>query len=275
MISKFNDFFGKIKSFDDSQMLQIVANAEYELNKDFFPQILIVSNASARKEIIESLGSLIGSTNIVLDDLANADSDCIVRLQYADDWSGNGFDDTNESMNAVNISLPWAALKSANILWWCGSSLKTIPDHLIINSDKLLLVTNATMAMTQEEKEWLANLRESIFTDEPVTVSLYNKLSLNTQEDAEDLYVNVTKLIASYGENTRFVDDFGSALCNLAENIDSNQLKIQREKRILTACFKALEAYINGQLELAEVDIKPSRKSKLNGKTLSFLASLF
>lgn len=278
MNSKFNDFFGKIKSLDDSQMLQIVANAEHELNKDFFPQILIVSNSSARKEIIESLGNLIGSTNIVLDDLANEESDYIVRLQYADDWNGNGFDDTNESMDAVNISIPWVTLKSVNILWSCGSSLKNIPNNLIINSDKLLLVTNATMAMTQEEKDWLATLRESIFSDESVTVSLCNKLSLNTQADVDDLCVNVTKLIAKYGENTKFVDDFGSALCNLAENINVEQLKTQRKKRILTACFDVLEVYINSQLKLAEVDIdklnEAIKKIEAERKNIEFSGKL-
>lgn len=278
MNSKFNEFFEKIKSLNDSQMYQIVVNAEHELNKDFFPQILIVSNSSARKEILESLDNLIGSTNIVLDDLINAESDYIVRLQYADDWNRNDFDDTNESMGVAYISIPWVTLKRVNILWVCGLSLKNVPDNIIINSDKLLLVTNATMAMTQEEKEWLATLRESIFCDESVMVSLCNKLSLNTQDDVDDLCVNVAKLIARYGENTTFVDDFGSALCNLVENINDEQLKTQREKRILTACFNVLEVYINSQLELAEVDIdklnEAIKKIEAERKNIEFSGKL-
>lgn len=278
MNNKFNDFFGKIKSLDDSQMLQIVANAEREMNKNFFPQIMIVSNSPAKKEIIETLGDLIGSTNIVLDDLANAESDYTVRLQYGDDWSGNGFDDINGSMDVANISIPWATLKGVDILLVCGSSLKNIPNNLIINADKILLVTNATMAMTQEEKDWLMNLRESIFSNEPVTVSLCNKFSLNTQADVDDLCVNVTKLIARYGENTNFNDDFGSALCNLVENINGEQLKAQREKRILTACFDTLEAYITSQLELAEVDIdklnKAIKKIEVERKNIEFSGKL-
>lgn len=255
MNNKFVDFFEKIKSLDDSQMLQIVANAEHELDKHFFPQIMIVSNSSAKKEIIETLKDLIGSTNIVLDDLANAESDYIVRLQYGDDWNGNGFDDTNDNMDVATISIPWATLKGADILLVFSSSLKNIPNNLVINSDKLLLVTNATMAMTQEEKDWLTSLRDSVFSDEPVTVSLCNKLSLNTQADIDDLCVSVTKLLARYGKNTDFNDDFGSALCSQLEIINNEQFKVQREKRILTTCFDTLEAHIASQLELAEVDI--------------------
>lgn len=278
MNSKFNDFFGRIKSLDDSQMLQIVANAERELNKDFFPQILIVSNSSARKEIIGSLGDLIGSANVVLDDLATAENDYIVRFQYGDDWNGNGFDDTDSIADIANISIPWAVLKSLNILWVCGSSLANIPNNLIISSDKLLLVTNATMAMAQEEKDFLTNARRSIFNDEPITISLCNKLSLNTQADIDDLCHNVTKLIARYGENTNFIDDFSSALCNQFESINVEQLKIKREKRILTACFDALEAYIKSQLELAEVDIdrlnEAIKKIEAERKNIEFSGKL-
>lgn len=261
MNSKFHDFLEKIKSLDDSQMIQIVTNAEQELNKDFFPQILIVSNSSARKEIIESLGNLIGSTNIVLDYLANEESEYIVRLQYADDWNINGFDDINESIDAVNISIPWVTLQCVNILWAWGSSLKNIPNNLIINSDKILLVTNATMAMTHEEKEWLATLRESIFSDEPVTVTLCNKLAMNTQEEIDDLCASITQKIARYGENTKFDDDFGIALSNLTENINVEHLQSQRKKRILRACFDNLEDYFNIQLRLAEVDIDKLNES--------------
>src|SRR5699024_6344042 len=110
---------------------------------------------------------------------------------------------------------------------------------------------NATMAMTQEEKCFLTNARKSILNDEPITISLCNKLSLNTQADVDDLCDNVTKLIARYGKNTNFIEDFGNALRSQFENIADEQLKIKREKRILTACIGNLETYIKNQLKLS------------------------
>ncbi len=66
MNSKFNDFFDRIKSINDLQMFQIVANAQRALSKEFVPQITIVSNTSAKKEIIGILSKLIGSANTSL-----------------------------------------------------------------------------------------------------------------------------------------------------------------------------------------------------------------
>lgn len=180
MNSKYNDLFDKIESLDDLQMLQIIVDAQHELNKEFFPQITIVSNSSAKKEIIGILSALIGSANVVLDDLENAENDYIVRIQYGTDWNKKEFDDSESSTNVVNIYVPWDVLKSLNILWICSSSLESIPNSLVINSDKVILVTNATMAMTQEEKCFLTNARKSILNDEPITISLCNKLSMNT-----------------------------------------------------------------------------------------------
>lgn len=278
MSNKFIEMFEKIKALDEPQMLQIIANSECKLNTDFFPQVMIVSNPSAKKEIIGILSDLIGSSNAVLDDLANVGNDYVVRIQYGNDWNGNGFDDTDSGLDVTNISIPWNVLKNLSILWVCSSSLKSIPSSLIINSDKLLLVTNATMAMTQEEKDFLTNTRESIFNDEPITISLCNKLSLNTQADIDALCVNVTKLTARYGENTNFIDDFSNALCNQFENINDVQLKTERENRILTVCFNDLEAYIKSQLELAMVDIdllnEAIKKIEAERKNIEFSGKL-
>lgn len=278
MSNKFIDMFEKIKALDEPQMLQIIADAECELNKDFFPQVMIVSGSSAQKEIIGILSDLIGSTNAVLDELANAENGYIVRIQYGNGWNGNEVDDIDRSSDITNISIPWSVLKDLNILWVCSSSLKNIPNNLIINSDKLLLVTNATMAMTQEEKDFLTNARESIFNNEPITISLCNKLLLNTQEDIDNLCANVTKLITRYGENTNFIDDFSNALCSQFENINDEQLETKREKRILTVCFHALEVYIKSQLELAKVDIdrlnETIKKIEAERKNIEFSGKL-
>ena len=278
MNSKYNDLFDKIESLDDLQMLQIIVDAQHELNKEFFPQITIVSNSSAKKEIIGILSALIGSANVVLDDLKNAENDYIVRIQYGTDWNKKEFDDSESSTNVVNIYVPWDVLKSLNILWICSSSLESIPNSLVINSDKVILVTNATMAMTQEEKCFLTNARKSILNDEPITISLCNKLSLNTQADVDDLCDNVTKLIARYGKNTNFIEDFGNALRSQFENIADEQLKIKREKRILTACIDDLEAYIKNQLELSGVDIdrlnEAIKKIEVERKNIEFSGKL-
>lgn len=278
MSNKFIDTFEKIKALDEPQMLQIIADAECELNKDFFPQVMIVSNSSAKKEIIGILSDLIGFADVALDDLANAENDYIVRIQYGNDWNRDEFDDNDSGSDVTNISIPWAVLKNLNIFWICSSSLKNISNHNIIHSDKLLLVTNATMAMTQEEKDFLTNVRKSIFNDEPITISLCNKLSLNTQTDIDNLCVNITKLIVRYGENTNFIDDFSNALCSQFENIDGEQLETKREKRILTVCFNALETYIKSQLELAEIDIdrlnEAVKKIEAERKNIEFSGKL-
>lgn len=278
MSNKFIEMFEKIKALDEPQMLQIIANAESELNQDFVPQVILVSNSSAKKEIMESLSGLIGSTHAVLEELANTENNYIVKMQYGNDWNGSGFDDTESGLDVTNLFIPWDVLKNMHILWVCTSSPKNIPNNLIINSDKLLLVTNAIMAMTQEEKEFLTNVRKSIFNDEPITISLCNKLSLNTQEDLDALCVNVTKLIARYGETITFIDDFSNALYNQFACIPDEQLKTKREKRILTACFHALEAYSKSQIALAEAAVdrlnETMKKIEEERKNIEFSSKL-
>ncbi len=252
------ELFEKIKALEEPQLNQIVADSEDKLHMDFLPQVLIASNPFAKGEIIETLSKLIGSTNALLADVANAESGCIVRLRYGDDWK---LDDADSDLNVMNISVPWDMLKRQRILWVSSSALKNVPESLLVDCDKLLLVTNAAMAMTQDEKDFLGKTRKSVFPDEPVTISLCRRELLNTQADADSLCAHIADFIAQYGENTSFVMNLEDALRSQFDGIDAELLKAKREKRILTACINALEAYIKSQLELAEVDI-----DKLNQK---------
>ncbi len=252
MSNEFPELFEKIKALEEPQLNQIVADSEDKLNMDFLPQLLIASNRFASKEIIETLSKLIGSANALLAVVENTESDCIVRLRYGEDWK---LDDADSDLNVMNISVPWDMLKRQSILWVSSSALKNIPGSLIVDCDKLLLVTNATMAMTQDEKDFLENTRKSVFHDEPITISLCHKQLLNTQEDTDSLCAHINDLVSQYGENTSFVMDLGDALRSQFDGIDIDLLKAKREKRIQTACINALETYIKSQLELAEVDI--------------------
>ena len=101
---------------------------------------------------------------------------------------------------------------------------------------------------------------------------------MNTQADLADLCLNVAKLIARYGNNTNFIDDFGGALCSQFESLNGEQLKINREKRILATCFDSLETYIKSQFQLAEIDIdklnEAVKKIETERKNIEFSVKL-
>lgn len=253
MNNQYSDTFEKLKALHDPCVSQIISNVEQELIAPFFPQLLLIAPPPSRKEIVRTLGNFIEFSDYFIDNLEKVDNNFIVSLKYGKQWDERRSDDGDFAM--WEISIPWISLADMSILWVCTSSTANIPKQHIIHSDRIVLATNASMAMTQEEKSWLKGIRQTFFSDEAITVSLHNIQSLNTKADVDDLSKALNKLVAGYGNNTRFVSDFSTALRGQFEGINLQKLKDNREKRMLLACIEELENYIRGQLALSGVDV--------------------
>jgi len=245
--------FETIRATGDKEMLRIVSKAECNDDKAVHPQLLVVSNPSARKEFIETLGTVSGCSFENFDGLVNIEEDFYVSFKYG---NTDEMSDISDLDKITDIYVPWDFLKKADILWACVSSLTSIPQQFIVNSDKILLLTNATMAMTQYEKQWLVEAKQSVYFDESITVSLYGKYAINTREDRDALNRNINTLVARIGENIAFVENIDEAIEKGFENVDSQNLMQKRKNRIVKVCIDELEKYIKSQFELAEIDIE-------------------
>lgn len=277
MSSNMIQLFEKLKAFDNPEMLQIISEAEYSLNNEFFPQFMVVSHPSSRKELIGIWNNMMDAPYGELDGLVRMDGDFSVCFKYGEDRNGQK-PDAVDINGMITVNIPWDMLRKADLIWMCVSSLEKIPRKFIANADKILLVTNAAMAMTQEEKKWLSEVTRSIFGEELITISLYNKDVLNTQEDLELLRSNLNNLVTKIGGNTVFIDDISEAAGRLFEDVDSQDLWCKRQNRTARVCLDELEKYIKGQLELAEVDMdkmnESVRKMEAERKNIEFSSKL-
>lgn len=253
MNNQYSDTFEKLKALHDPCVSQIISNVEQDLIAPIFPQLLLIAPPPSRNEIVKTLGNFVEFPDYFIDDLQKVDNNLIVSLKYGKQWDERRSDDGDFAM--WEISVPWISLTGMSILWICTSSTANIPKHHIIHSDRIVLITNASMAMTQEEKSWLKGIRQTFFSDEPITVSLYSRHSLNTKADADDLSKALSKLVAGFGENTWFVDNVSEALRIQLNGIDLEDLSNKRKKRILLSCIEELENYVRGQLTLSDIDI--------------------
>lgn len=242
--------FENVKALKDPNMDEIISKWEKELNGEYFPQFLVISHPAAKKEFIRTLRNNIGPVQGNLDNLEKVEGDFTVHFQYGEDPE---FVDEDETKI---ISIPWEMLKKAEIFWICSSSLENISKRILVNSDEILWLTNASMAMPQREREWLSETVTSMFHNEPITISLYNQETLNTREDVEALNLRLTKFALQLGKNKLYLANRSEALHRMFEEMDIPAFLDRREKRIQLACKEDLENYMKKQLELAEIDVE-------------------
>ena len=259
--------FENVKALNDPNMDEIISKWEKEQNREYFPQFLVISHPAARKEFIRTLKEKIDSEQEKMDNLEKLEGDFTVYFQY-----GIGMNDAD--INGVRIiHIPWEMLKKAEIFWICSSSLENIPRRILVNSDEILWLTNASMAMPQREREWLSEAA-SMFDNESVMISLYNQETLNTREDVEALNLRLTKFASQLGRNKLYFANRSEALHRMFKEMDIPAFLERREKRIQLACKEDLENYMKKQLELAEIDVEKLeasiKKAEAERKNIEF-----
>ncbi len=209
-----------VQKTGDSALIQMTEAADKKLKEPFFPKVVIISdgtNIYGKKEIIDVICACIAGQAEILGDyigigqLGERTKFCLCMKYGAGAVSEEVFTIGEQQYYKVDAAFEEDFLKKADVAWVCGFDSADIDASVIEDADVVLLLTNAVMALSQQEKEWLRKNVPVSFYGRQVIVSLYGKHYLNTAKDFEIVCQNTEAVLKGFDANIRFCPELLSA----------------------------------------------------------------
>lgn len=278
MYDKILGRFREISEKLDNHNIESVLNrAEDALSAEHKFNITIVSGCADYKDLLRIVCDLCS------EDIAYCYGDnlfgksCQFIFKYGNKESKSAFTEgkfielTKENENAVFDevdsvkiihTLPNRFLENADITLCNGLHKKNIWQEIFENTDFLVLLTNATMALSLEEREWIISYVLPYFGGERFCVIANNTELLNSDKDREtmceyiDNHLNkIDEGIEFYRENGALFDHINNMLAN------QEQAKVLRTKNILNNLYSNFKKIAEELLNSAQLDIASSAKA--------------
>ena len=141
---------------------------------------------------------------------------------------------------SVALGLPCDGLKQQEVLVF--DELSDADDWLAISGevDCLCLVVNATMAMSQSERDWLKNCAKSMFSGDEVLVTLTHMDRLNDDAERQAVCQIVTSALARIGFDATFIEDSAEAISAARSRASEAGTRDRRQRRIMKNGMNAM-----------------------------------
>ena len=141
---------------------------------------------------------------------------------------------------SVALGLPCDGLKQQEVLVF--DELSDADDWLAISGevDCLCLVVNATMAMSQSERDWLNNCAKSMFSGDEVLVTLTHMDRLNDDAERQAVCQIVTSALTRIGFDATFIEDSVEAISAARSRACDAGTRDRRQRRIMKNGMNAM-----------------------------------
>lgn len=271
----------KIAGIGDSESLRVIDDTEARLSDPYAPKAVLVSNVYGRQSILEFIGEASGQGDLISRCIPEPNEPFSLVLRHG------AFDVTAEramlgglDFLAVAISIEWEMLDGVELTWYCGIpfSLLGIPETG--DAGAICLISNATMALAQDEREWLQGIGLRNRSGSQAIISLYNCSAVNTRDDWNSLIQDLSTRAKSIETDVGICPSINAAITAMiaASKTDAAEKDWKRmqalnaldsvENRLrilLQASGTDLEA-----LQKASDDMKRERKRlELSGRMIS------
>ena len=245
----------KITETDDQKLECIIGAAESKLKEPFFPKVMLVSNDYGRQEILDLMRHECSQSEMLQECLPDSGRPFWVTLSFGKpDVTEESSSIGEQEYTKITAAVEWDFLKTANLVWLCGFDFSSLNMSLIEDADVIVLVTNATMALPQEEKDWLRNSVASSFYGEQVLISLYSRSHVNTKEDYECLHKNVNMVLNGLDSKIGFYDDLFSVFAAAAKLLQTTVSEEKHKKMVIKNCLNCIEQRVSELLKASNLD---------------------
>lgn len=178
----------KIAVIGDLESLRMIDETEARLSGPYVPKAILMSNAYGRQSILEFIGEASGQGNLISRYMPEPNEPFVLVLRHgALDVIVERARLGDLDFLTVAISVEWEMLDGVELTWYCGIPFSLLDIHETGNAGAICLISNATMALTQDEREWLQGVGLRNRSGSQAVISLYNRSAVNTQDDWNSL----------------------------------------------------------------------------------------
>ena len=270
----------KVAGIGDSEPLRMIDEAEARLSGPYAPKAVLVSNMYGRQSILEFIGAGSGQKDLISRCIPEPNEPFLLVLRYgALNVSAEQAMLGDLDFLAIVVSMEWETLDGVELRWYCGIPFPLLGIHETGDAGAICLISNATMALAQDEREWLQGVGLRNRSGSQAVISLYNRSAVNTQDDWDSLIQDLSARAKSIGADIKICPSTDAAITAVitASKTDAAEKSWKRmqalnaldgvEERIrilLRASNTDLEA-----LQKASDDMKRERKRvELSGRVI-------
>ncbi len=245
----------KMKGTGDQVLSGMIKSAESKLSEHFLPKVMLITNGYGRQEIYRLLCNESSQSEILQEYLPEIDRPFYVTLNYGKPYAQEELASSEEGEYIkITATIEWDYLKGAEFAWICGFDMSNLKTSMIENMDGIILVTNATMALPQEEKDWLRNVFRSFWYGERAIVSFYSRNLVNTKEDYEALSKNVNTMLQVIDSRIGFCEDLSSIFDTAGKALWEDVTEEKHKNMVIKNCLRGMQERASELLKASKVD---------------------
>lgn len=252
----------KIAGIGDPESLRMIDEAEARLSGPYLPKAVLVSNAYGRQSILEFIGEASGQGNLISRCIPEPNEPFSLVLRHG------ALDVTEEramlgdlDLLSVAISIEWEMLDGVELTWYCGIPFSLLGIHETGNAGAICLISNATMALTQDEREWLQGTGLRNRSGSQAIISLYNRSAINTQDDWNSLIQDLSARAKSIRTDIEICPSVDAAITAMitASKTDAAEKDWKRMQALNT--LDGVENRIRMLLQASSTDLEALQKA--------------
>ncbi len=247
----------KTAEINDPELSGMIDTARDKLSGKYVPRAMVISNAYGQQGIIDTIGQMSGQGDFLSNCLPESSEPFSLSLHYGiPDMTVEQETVGELSFSAISVSLEWDLLEGVELVWYCGIPFPLLDVSVTEAAGAVCLVTNATMALPLEEKEWLRNTGVCNRPGSRIIISLYNRSAVNTQDDWGSLIQDISARAKSVSPDIGIRPSFDEAV-QITIGVSKTEAAEQDWSRMqILNAMDNIESRIHALLQVSGLDLE-------------------
>ncbi len=145
-------------------------------------------------------------------------------------------------------------LKNRQVTYWSGVDFAQLNQEVYQMADALVLVTNATMALSTKEKDWLRSLVPQYGGDR-IAVLLSGQQMVNDPEDLTTLYDTSRIILGTIHQDIQLIEQVqGLETVIAVKEASMEPVKKRRQQTVLQVATTQMTQLLQQRLQMGEID---------------------
>lgn len=257
------DSLGKeINKTGNGDLIELFAKAEEKLSQTHNSGIMFVSDVFGYKQITETLYKKYNIGVDLSEYIPDNGTPHMVVYTYGTNSVKSEKVTVNKifSYEKITVACDLEAISKCNISVFIYSDVANIPNDILAETDTIILVSNAIMALSMSEKKWLRSIT-SVFDADNICVGLYNIDKLNDADEQAELLDGCKKILNKIDNKVVLCPNLLETLNTLNEVVEKKIFFDEKRKQIIVKCLvNELQKQLELLLEACAVDVEALNK---------------
>ena len=238
------------KTQDDTikRLTEFLSSSFSENKKPVMSLVSFMLNHSENYELISSFTGVDIPSELSI--IADGEPVCII-FDYSDQ---PGFMSISEDNEVIVYGLPSEKLKTLRIAVVASviSSRRWL--ELSGQLDAVCLLVNATMAMTQSERDWLESFAKNAYSDGNLYIALTRLESLNSEEEVFQVHSTVSRFLSKNNIRAEILQDHNQAMKIMEDFLSEHDTNAIHDRRVSRVVVRAVAERIRYFMDEVLID---------------------